>query len=426
MTGTNYFIAAISNDGGAPEQAYRKMQSAGACPEAPFAEMFKFEVPSLMVGTLDSLMNLSDALGRTDIIVESIVRKIEKTAQDLAGQNKKLTDLTVGGVPAPRYIQQFAWDYAKYPNRRPLKELVALISGGVSAVDEELKQLGVSYADKQVALSEAKRKKGGNLMAVDLNDVLTAEVMKDIEIHDTDYLKTVFIAIPIAARETFESSIETLGETLVGYGGPDWSRDPAKLGQPVKFGSLVDRHQTRGSPVVPGSLQVVKRDSDSMLYAITILKSQYEAGYYEGDDFVAGSKVDLEDEFIRVCRESRYVVREFNYDPTQSSRSAMALEQLQVEVDGMRSGLTRWCKTHFGEAFVAWMHIKVIRVFCESVLRYGLPVDFTAVLYKVAPGKEANLTNALDNALGSDDTKNDIEDEGDEEYHDFVLIKFEP
>jgi hypothetical protein len=33
----SYFIAAISNGGGAPEQAYRKMQSAGACPEKPFA-----------------------------------------------------------------------------------------------------------------------------------------------------------------------------------------------------------------------------------------------------------------------------------------------------------------------------------------------------------------------------------------------------
>lgn len=32
-----YVIAAISNSGGAPEQAYRKMQSAGACPERPFA-----------------------------------------------------------------------------------------------------------------------------------------------------------------------------------------------------------------------------------------------------------------------------------------------------------------------------------------------------------------------------------------------------
>jgi hypothetical protein len=109
----SYFIAAISNGGGAPEQAYRKMQAAGACPEKPFAgksdvasqwifrgcfgklvdgafwgcgllsilperalrnisnhahglslvsffsyltEMFKFEVPSLTVGTLDTLM----------------------------------------------------------------------------------------------------------------------------------------------------------------------------------------------------------------------------------------------------------------------------------------------------------------------------------------------------------------------------------
>jgi hypothetical protein len=36
----SYFIAAISNGGGAPEQAYRKMQSAGACPEKPFAGKF--------------------------------------------------------------------------------------------------------------------------------------------------------------------------------------------------------------------------------------------------------------------------------------------------------------------------------------------------------------------------------------------------
>jgi hypothetical protein len=33
----SYFIVAISNGGGAPEQAYRKLQSAGACPEAPYA-----------------------------------------------------------------------------------------------------------------------------------------------------------------------------------------------------------------------------------------------------------------------------------------------------------------------------------------------------------------------------------------------------
>ncbi len=36
----SYVIAAISNAGGAPEQAYRKMQSAGACPERPYAGMY--------------------------------------------------------------------------------------------------------------------------------------------------------------------------------------------------------------------------------------------------------------------------------------------------------------------------------------------------------------------------------------------------
>lgn len=423
----SYFIAAISNGGGAPEQAYRKMQSAGACPEAPFAEMFKFEVPSLMVGTLDSLMTLSDDMVKTDIIVESIVRKIEKTGIELGGAKKK-SELSVGGVPAPRYIQQFAWDYAKYPNRRPLKELVALISGGVSAVDEELKQLGTSFADKQAALAEAKRRKGGNLLVADLNDVLNEETMRKIQVHDSEYLKTVFIAIPKALKESFEGSIETLGQDIVGYGGPDWSRDPRNLGQAVKFGSLVDRHRKRGSPVVPGSLQLVHEDAESSLYAVTILKSQYEAGYYEGDEFQAGTKVDFEVEFNKACAAKRFVVRPFTYDPSQASRSAMALEQLQVEVDGMRSGLTRWCKTHYGEAFVAWMHIKVIRVFVESVLRYGLPVDFTAVLYKVAPGKEKELTEALDSALGpqgGDKEKDDANDD-DDDYHEFVLLKFEP
>uniref|UniRef100_A0A7S2MLU4 V-type proton ATPase subunit C n=1 Tax=Helicotheca tamesis TaxID=374047 RepID=A0A7S2MLU4_9STRA len=418
-----YQIVSISNAGGAPEQAYRKMQSAGACPENPFAEMFKFEVPSLMVGTLDNLMTLSDDLGKTDAIVESIVRKIEKTAVELSG--KKGSELTVGGVPAPRYIQQFAWDYAKYPNRRPLKELVALISGGVSAIDEELKQLSQSFADKQLALSEAKRKKGGNFLVADLNDVISEQAMRDVRVFNTEYLKTIFIAVPKVDREKFENTIEGIGSNLVGYGGPDWTTDSRNLGKAVMYGSLVDRHGKRGSPVVPGSLKKVQEDKDSILFTVTILKSQYEAGYFEGDEFQAGTKVNIEEEFTKICREKRFIVRDFTYDPSQASRSAMALEQLQVEVDGMRTGLTRWCKTHFGEAFVAWMHIKVIRVFAESVLRYGLPVDFTAVLYKVAPGKDTALTQALDKALGSDNADAGDEDDG-EEYHDFVLLKFDP
>lgn len=416
----SYSIVSISNGG--PSEAYDKLKS--ACPN-DIGEMFKFDVPSLMVGTLDSLMNLSDEMKKTDHVIESIVRKIEKTGIELSTSSGKKTELTVGGVPSKRYIQQFTWDYAKYPNRRPLKELVSLISGGVSAIDEELKQLGTSFADKTAALNDAKRKKGGNLLSIDLNDVLTQDIMRGITVHDTEHLKTVFIAIPRGSEEDFMANAETLGDDLVGYGGPDWSREPRQLGTAVKYGSLVDRHQKRGSPVVPGSVKLVKEDTDSFLFTLTILKSQYEAGYYDGDDFQPGSKVDFLEGFEKSCRTKRYILRDFTFDPNQAGKSALKLEELQVEVDGMKSGLNRWCKTHFGEAFVAWMHIKVIIVFVESVLRYGLPVDFTAVLYKMQPGKDADFVKALDNKLGVEKKDEEGDEEEGEEYHDFVMLKFE-
>mmetsp|Transcript_2387 Transcript_2387/g.4466 ORF Transcript_2387/g.4466 Transcript_2387/m.4466 type:complete len:425 (-) Transcript_2387:174-1448(-) len=424
MSHPSYLIAAISNSGQAPETSYRQLQNAAACPSAPYGEMFKLEVPSLMVGTLDSLMNLSDDLGKTDSLIESIVRKVEKSSIELAG--KKATELTVGGVPSTRYIQQFAWDYAKFPNRRPLKELVSLVAGGVAAIDEELKQLSNSYGEKQVALQDAKRRKGGNLLSVDLNDVLDEKIVRGLQIHDTEYLKTVFVACGKTQREGFEKEIYNMGGELVGYGGPDWANNPSGLGKSQNFGSQIDRHGKKGSPVVPGSLQKVMEDNDSILYTITVLRSMYEAGYYEGKEFVQGTKINLLEGFAKALREKRYVVREnFTFDPSQGGKAAMKLEQLQVEVDNMRSGLTRWCKTHYGEAFVAWMHIKVIRVFVESVLRYGLPVDFTAVLYKMTVGKEKLLVGALDKTFGENKSKEeDLDDE--EEYHDFVLIKFDP
>jgi V-type H+-transporting ATPase subunit C len=181
--------------------------------------MFKLEVPSLMVGTLDSLMNLSDELGKTDSLVESVVRKVEKSSAELAGKKFSASELTVGGVPSSRYIQQFAWDYAKYPNRRPLKELVGLISSGVAAIDEELKQLSGSYGDKQASLQDAKRKKGGNLMVADLNDALDEKTVRGLEIHDTEYLKSVFVAVGKGQVEMFQREIYQLGSDLVGYGG---------------------------------------------------------------------------------------------------------------------------------------------------------------------------------------------------------------
>lgn len=37
----------------------------------------------------------------------------------------------------------------------------------------------------------------------------------------------------------------------------------------------------------------------------------------------------------------------------------------------LQGPLVRWLKVNFSEAFIAWIHIKALRVFVESVLRCG-------------------------------------------------------
>jgi hypothetical protein len=45
--------------------------------------------------------------------------------------------------------------------------------------------------------------------------------------------------------------------------------------------------------------------------------------------------------------------------------------------------LLRLARINFSEAFQALVHLKVIRLFVESVLRYGLPANYTGIILKV-------------------------------------------
>ena len=55
---------------------------------------------------------------------------------------------------------------------------------------------------------------------------------------------------------------------------------------------------------------------------------------------------------------------------------------------------------NFSECFSAWLHVKALRVFVESVLRYGLPVNFAAFL--IFPNKKSTkrLHDVLNNLYG--------------------------
>ncbi|KAM3568332.1 hypothetical protein VYU27_009546 [Nannochloropsis oceanica] len=193
MASPEYWLIMVPNRGDAVEVSLNKLARATAAfrSEAP-ANPHRVDVPNLVVGTLDSLMALSDDLVKVDFQIESLVKRVERQYHEV--ENKKAADqLKVGGQPVDRYIANFNWEHAKYPQRRTLPELVALIQSGTAKIEEELKGLSAAYAEKGQAMQALKRKKGGSLITAPLEEVLTEEHVRGKEFVNTEFLLTLVV-----------------------------------------------------------------------------------------------------------------------------------------------------------------------------------------------------------------------------------------
>jgi V-type H+-transporting ATPase subunit C len=85
------------------------------------------------------------------------------------------------------------------------------------------------------------------------------------------------------------------------------------------------------------------------------------------------------DEFAHKAREEKFIPRDFKYDEDALQAQKLELEAATSTEREQQAELLRLAKTNFGEMFGCWIHLKALRVFVESVLRYGLPPDFTSV-----------------------------------------------
>ena len=50
----------------------------------------------------------------------------------------------------------------------------------------------------------------------------------------------------------------------------------------------------------------------------------------------------------------------------------------------VQTDLLRLSRTNFSEAYQLLVHLKVVRLYVESVLRYGLPADYSAIVLQVS------------------------------------------
>ncbi|CAH8524692.1 unnamed protein product [Heterobilharzia americana] len=271
--------------------------------------------------------------------VLSITKKVAQYIGDvLEDQKYKLEDnLTVNGLSPSSFLTKFQWDYAKYPVRQTLSSLYAIISEQLTKIDSDLKVKSQAYNTLKGCIQNLERKQTGSLLTRELGDL----VKRDQFIIDSEYLATLVVVVPKNLYNEWKSNYETMTEM-----------------------------------VVPKSSELIFEDQDSGLWSVTLFKKMI-------DDFKAQA------------REHRFVVRDFIYDEKKIEESRNELTKLQSDRKRQFAPLFRWLKVNFGEAFSAVVHIKALRVFVESVLRYGLPVDFQAVLLEPSKKQQKKLRDIL-------------------------------
>ncbi|GLV43486.1 Vacuolar H[+] ATPase 44kD subunit [Carabus blaptoides fortunei] len=305
---------------------------------------YKFHIPDLKVGTLDQLVGLSDDLGKLDAFVEQVTRKVANyLGEVLEDQRDKLHEnLMANNSDLPSYITRFQWDIAKYPIKQSLRNIADIISKQVGQIDADLKTKSTAYNNLKGSLQNLEKKQTGSLLTRNLADL----VKKEHFILDSEYLTTLLVIVP---KTMFH----------------DWNTNYEKI----------------TDMIVPRSTVLISQDQEYGLYSVSLFKKVVE-------------------EFKLHAREKKFIVRDFTYNEEELAAGKNEITKLVTDKKKQFGPLVRWLKVNFSECFCAWIHVKALRVFVESVLRYGLPVNFQAVLLHPNKKNTKRLRDVLNQLYG--------------------------
>jgi V-type H+-transporting ATPase subunit C len=314
-----------------------KEKTAQNCQDAcsGISKVCRWPLPELKVGTLDSLMQLSDDLSKVDLQVEGVVHKIER---DLKDQLAVEAGLTINDMTPEQYTENFQWELGKFQIKSSLREMVDEIQKEVGKLDTTVKEQVSKYQSIKSGLAQIERKSGGNLMVKSLEGIVKRD-----DVVDTEMMTTVIVVVNKNAEKDWISKYETMAQYVV----------PRSAHRPIF------------------------EETDLQLYGPVVLRKCL-------DDFKAAA------------RKERFTVRDFTYSDADLAATKEEKAKLTNEKEKVYAQCVRQCITAYKVGYIDWMHIKAIRIFVESVLRYGLPPNFQAMLLLPNKGKGDKLRKTLE------------------------------
>ncbi|KAL9011864.1 MAG: hypothetical protein Q9173_003324 [Seirophora scorigena] len=319
-----------------------------------YGTVFPFPIPEFKIGTLDALVQQADDLAKLEAACEGVVAKVGDSLRTiLQGDEAKISQSkTVNDKPPEQYLKSFHWNKVKYRADRPLGGIIDTLQKEITSIDNQVKDKYNSYNSVKTNLTQLQRRQDGNLSTKALTNIVPPSLL----IRDSEHLETHLICVPRNLTKDFLRAYETLSPM-----------------------------------VVPRSAVQVAADDDFTLYAVTTFKKHSQ-------------------DFVHRCRESKWTPREFKYKEGGGEEERRQLEKVgederKVWGEALRLGRTAW-----GEAVMAWVHVLALRVFVETVLRYGLPLNFVCGVVRTTGKLAKKARSSLDakfsylggNAFGRD------------------------
>ncbi|XP_064159111.1 V-type proton ATPase subunit C 1-A-like isoform X2 [Anguilla rostrata] len=340
------------------------------------ASSFRFPIPDLKVGTLDVLLSVSDELTRLDAYTESVIQRICQCMSEVMehSRDKVQENTLANGVDLTSYVTHFQWDRAKYSTTLPLRTLTEVISKQVFQTESDLKSRSAAYSNVTSSLQCLEHRIEGSLHIRTLTDV----VKKEDLVLGSEYLTTLLVVV---SRENFA----------------EWERT----------------YESLSELVVPRSSRKLLEETEGGIFTVTLFKKAVR-------------------DFKAEARQHKFTVREFSFEESQKQEEEMT--RLHANKKEQYGTFVRWLKVNFSEVFMAWIHVKALRVFVESVLRYGLPVNFQTVLLQPDRKRSKHLRELLDSlythldsagAASKPDVGLDIPDMSmaPQEYYSYIFYK---
>ena len=330
----------------------------------------------LVNDNLDTLFKINDDLIRDEQEIEAFLKSLEKQLSDLT--TNPLQIKFRGALLDPKKaITEFQWDEGKYPNRsKTIADIMHKINEKYTETRKTIKSKTDDYNNSvnELKLKKKSQYEALSLMKQDYRDLVSKSKM---EMKTTDYLCTMLCFVPTGNEKTFEA----------------------------KYMSLADGY------VVPYSALRIDRGEDEkmQLYRVIVMK-------HKKDDF----RNQCQGQLRITCKE--YNEEELLSKPVEEKE----IEKLNNESVQKKHDLERHAESGYSEVFYALLHLKYLRLYVESCLKYTSG-DYYSVMVYVPKDKEQKLISIMIKTFndtkeqGWYGTKEELKEN--EDFYPFILVK---